>query len=62
MFPVTEQTAGVLDATVTGSPELAAGDTGSEPAESVWLLGALNVMVCGFCYTCNVCVTGTAAV
>ena len=59
--PLTVQTAGVLDAKLTKSPELALAINAAGVVPSVWLPGDTKVMVCAPAATAKLFVTGAAA-
>lgn len=59
--PLTVHTAGVLDANVTGRPELALAIKAAGALPSVWLPGDTKVMVCAPWLTAKDCTTEVAA-
>jgi hypothetical protein len=57
----TVQTAGVVDAKLTGRPELAVAPTVNGAAPKVASLNTPNAIVCDAGLTVKLCVTGVAA-
>ena len=45
VLPLTVQTAGVVDAKLTASPELAVADSGAGAVPRVWVAGEVKVML-----------------
>lgn len=64
VLPLTVQTAGVVEASETGRPDVAVATKGAGAEPMVWLPGDVNVMVCAAnCVaTMKLCATGVAAV